>query len=87
MLHRPARGCLRGPIPAFTHISDGKLHDVNVPDILPVEAGALYVMDRGYLDFDSLYAMHLPAPSSSRATRRVCTRDGCTRVPPIATAA
>ena len=49
---------LRGAIPAFIHISDGKLHDVNVLDILPVEAGAFYVMDRGYLDFDRLYAMH-----------------------------
>lgn len=49
---------LRGAIPAFIHISDGKLHDVNVLDILPVEAGALYVMDRGYVDFERLYAMH-----------------------------
>ena len=49
---------LRGSIPAFIHVSDGKLHDVNVLDILPVEAGAFYVMDRGYLDFARLYAMH-----------------------------
>lgn len=49
---------LRGSIPAFIHISDGKLHDVNVLDILPVEAGAFFVMDRGYLDFERLYAMH-----------------------------
>src|SRR5665213_189971 len=49
---------LRGSIPTFIHISDGKLHDVNVLDILPVEAGAFYVMDRGYLDFARLYAMH-----------------------------
>jgi transposase len=49
---------LRGAIPAFIHISDGKLHDVNVLDILPMEAGAFYVMDRGYLDFERLYAMH-----------------------------
>ena len=49
---------LRGAIPAFIHISDGKLHDVNVLDILPIEAGAFYVMDRGYLDFARLYAMH-----------------------------
>ena len=38
---------LRGAIPAFIHISDGKMHDVNVLDILPIEAGAFYVMDRG----------------------------------------
>jgi hypothetical protein len=49
---------LRGAIPAFIHVSDGKLHDVNVLDILPVEAGAFYVMDRGYVDFERLYAMH-----------------------------
>ena len=49
---------LRGSIPTFIHISDGKLHDVNVLDILPVEAGAFYVMDRGYVDFARLYAVH-----------------------------
>jgi hypothetical protein len=49
---------LRGAIPTFIHISDGKLHDVNVLDILPVEAGAYYVMDRGYVDFERLYALH-----------------------------
>jgi hypothetical protein len=49
---------LRGAIPTFIHISDGKLHDVNVLDILPVEPGAFYVMDRGYVDFERLYAMH-----------------------------
>jgi hypothetical protein len=42
---------LRGNIPTFIHISDGKLHEVNTLDILPMEVGALYVMDRGYLDF------------------------------------
>ena len=49
---------LRGAIPAFIHISDGKLHDVNVLDMLSFEAGAFYVMDRGYLDFSRLYALH-----------------------------
>jgi IS4 transposase len=49
---------LRGAIPAFIHISDGKMHDVNVLDILPIEAGAFYVMDRGYVDFSRLYKMH-----------------------------
>jgi hypothetical protein len=48
---------LRGNIPTFIHISDGKLHDVNVLDILPLEAGAFYVMDRGYLDFTRLYTI------------------------------
>ena len=49
---------LRGAIPAFIHISDGKLHDVNVLDMLTFEAGAFYVMDRGYVDFARLYALH-----------------------------
>lgn len=49
---------LRGAIPAFIHISDGKMHEVNVLDFMPIEAGAFYVMDRGYLDFTRLYAMH-----------------------------
>jgi hypothetical protein len=49
---------LRGAIPAFIHISDGKLHDVNVLDILPVEGGCFYIMDRGYLDFERLYDLH-----------------------------
>ena len=49
---------LRGAIPTFIHISDGKLHDVNVLDMLIIEPGAIYVMDRGYLDFERLYALH-----------------------------
>ena len=49
---------LRGNIPSFIHISDGKLGDVNVLDVLPIEIGAIYVMDRGYLDFARLFLMH-----------------------------
>jgi hypothetical protein len=49
---------LRGAIPAFIHISDGKLHDVNVLDMLIFEPGAFYVMDRGYVDFERLHALH-----------------------------
>ena len=49
---------LRGAIPSFIHISDGKMHDVRVLDILPVEPGAFYLMDRGYLDFKRLYGVH-----------------------------
>ena len=49
---------LRGNIPTFIHISDGKLHDVNILDQLLPEAGAFYVMDRGYLDFERLYRFH-----------------------------
>jgi len=52
---------LRGNIPTFIHISDGKLHDVNVLDQLLPEAGAFYIMDRGYLDFARLYSLTLGA--------------------------
>ena len=49
---------LRGNIPTFLHISDGKLHDVNALDLLIPEPGAFYIMDRGYLDFDRLHRLH-----------------------------
>jgi len=49
---------LRGCIPSLIHISDGKMGDVNVLDILSMEAGVFYIMDRGYLDFARLYMMH-----------------------------
>jgi Domain of unknown function (DUF4372)/Transposase DDE domain len=49
---------LRGNIPSFIFISDGKLHDVNILDQLLPEAGAIYVMDRGYIDFDRLGRFH-----------------------------
>jgi len=49
---------LRGNIPSFLHISDGKLHDVNVLDLLLPEPGAFYVMDRGYIDFERLHCLH-----------------------------
>jgi transposase len=49
---------LRGNIPTFIDITDGKVHDVNVLDILIPEAGAIYVMDRGYLDFGRLFSLN-----------------------------
>jgi len=48
---------LRGSIPTFIHISDGKLHDVNVLDYLIPESGAFYIMDRGYLDYARLHIL------------------------------
>ena len=50
---------LRGNIPSFIHVSDGKLHDVHALDLLLPEAGAIYVMDRGYVDFARLHGLHL----------------------------
>jgi len=49
---------LRGNIPSFIHISDGKLADVHALDLLIPEAGAIYVMDRGYIDYARLYVLH-----------------------------
>ena len=49
---------LRGSIPSFIHVSNGKLHDVHALDMLVPEAGAIYVMDRGYVDFGRLYRLH-----------------------------
>jgi hypothetical protein len=68
---------LRGAIPSFIHISDGKLHDVNVLDLLLPEPGAFYIMDRGYLDFERLHRLHAAhsffvtrAKSNLKAVRR-----------------
>jgi hypothetical protein len=52
---------LRGPIPAFLHITDGKHSDVRVLDLLVAEAGSFYILDRGYVDFARLYALHQAA--------------------------
>ncbi len=49
---------LRGNIPSFIHISDGKLHDVNVLDMMIPEPAAIYVMDRAHLDFERLFGLH-----------------------------
>lgn len=70
---------LRGNIPAFIHISDGKTHEVNVLDMLTFEAGAFYVMDRGYLDFSRLFALHqagaffVTRAKRGMDARRVCS--------------
>jgi hypothetical protein len=67
---------LRGAIPCFVHISTGKMHDVNVLDDLPIEPGAFYVMDRGYVDFQRLHRFTLnSAFFVTRAKRNLkCTR-------------
>jgi hypothetical protein len=52
---------LRGNIPTFLHITDGKVHDVKILDLLLPEAGAFYVMDRGYLDYGRLFTLQTAA--------------------------
>ena len=68
---------LRGNIPSFIHISDGKLHEVNVLDQLLPEAGAFYILDRGFTDFARLFRFHeagsffvIRAKSNLKAQRR-----------------
>ena len=50
---------LRGSIPSFIHVSDGKMHDTHTLDLLIPEPGAIYVMDRAYVDFVRLHRLHL----------------------------
>ena len=49
---------LEGAVPTFIHISEGRVHDVNVLDMIPIMAGSIYIMDRGYLDYERLYTLH-----------------------------
>jgi hypothetical protein len=72
---------LRGNIPAFIHISDGKMHEVNILDQLVPQPGAFYIMDRGFLDFGRLYRFHQAgsffvtrAKSNTKAQRRYSHR-------------
>ena len=72
---------LRGNIPTFIHISDGKLHEVNVLDILIPEAGSFYIMDRGFTDFARWFTLHqaqaffVTRAKSNLRLRRVYSRD------------
>jgi len=66
---------LRGSIPEFIHITEGRIHDVNILDLLIVEPGSFYVMDRGYLDFTRLYAIHQSSAFFvTRAKRNLAVR-------------
>lgn len=49
---------LKGSIPTFIHITQGKTHDVRILDDLPLEPGSFYILDRGYLDVSRLYTLH-----------------------------
>ena len=68
---------LRGDIPTFIWITDGKVHDVNVLDHLIPEPGAIYIMDRAYLDFQRLYQMH---QNSAIFVTRTKTNTGLRRI-------
>src|SRR5690606_30354049 len=68
---------LRGSIPSFIEITDGSIHDVNILDHITIEPGAIYVMDRGYLDLDRLYSIHrkgaffITRAKGNTATKRI----------------
>ena len=49
---------LHGSIPVFIHITDGRVHDVNILDKIPIQPGTIYIMDRGYIDFTRLFNIH-----------------------------
>lgn len=67
---------LRGSIPTFIHVSDGKFHDVRALDLIAPERGAIYVMDRAYVDFERLFQLHQAGASFvTRAKKNlVCQR-------------
>ena len=71
---------LKGSIPTFIRITDGKVHDVNILDCLVLEPGAIYVMDRGYLDFARLFTFtqnlstFVTRAKSNFNYRRLCYR-------------
>jgi len=71
---------LRGNIPSFIHISDGKMHEVNVLDLIMPEPGSFTIMDRGFLDFERLYrltqagAFFVIRPKSNTRFKRVYSR-------------
>jgi len=71
---------LRGSIPTFIEITDGSVHDVNILDHITIESGAIYVIDRGYLDFERLYTLHqnraffITRAKKNTACRRIYSR-------------
>lgn len=71
---------LRGQLPEFIHISDGKMHDVNILDMLPIKIGAFYLMDKAYIDFERLYKIHsnkaffVTRAKENLRFKRVCSR-------------
>lgn len=71
---------LRGNIPSFIHVSDGKMHEVNVLDLIMPEPGSFTIMDRGFLDFARLYcltqagAFFVIRPKSNTLFKRVYSR-------------
>ena len=61
---------LRGCLPCFIHVTTGAVHDVNVLDLLPLEPGSFYILDRGYLDFGRLHALSQQAAFFITRTKR-----------------
>jgi hypothetical protein len=75
---------LRGSILSFIHVSEGKLHDVDVLDLLLPEAGAFYVLDRGYLDLERLYLLDQADAFFMIRAKRDISADDCIGHPSIA---
>ena len=71
---------LHGNIPTFIRVTSGDVHDVNILDEIMPEAGAFYVMDRAYIDFQRLFVFTLSWLSSSSAPSRTCYSNDVTRI-------
>src|ERR1700720_1358792 len=72
---------LRGSIPTNVYVTGGQVHDVNILDQLLPEAGAFYLLDRGYVDFARLYVLAQACSFLSLAPRRICSSTVATHVP------
>jgi hypothetical protein len=69
---------LRGNIPSFIHLSDGKMHEVNVLDLMTPEPGSFTIMDRGFLDFTRLYRLtQVRHPTKEQYAFRTCLFPAC----------
>jgi transposase len=71
---------LRGNIPTFIRVTEGKVHDVNMLDKIMPEAGAFYVMDRGYVDFQRLFVLTLSSAFFVVRTKSNCCCSGATPI-------
>jgi hypothetical protein len=72
---------LQGSIPAFIKITPGSVHDVNILDQMPTQAGAFYIMDMGYIDYHRLYRIQNPVAFSSLGPKKTWPLIGFTVIP------
>ena len=72
---------IRTSIPTFIHITSGKVHDINIMDLIPIEPSAIYIIDKGYIDFERLFdlknknAFFITRAKNNLASRRIYSHD------------